>query len=139
MKTIGDIVKFWRKFGKICFRDWSDDTMARYLMFHVEHNCVFTVEDKGEIAGCAVVRQLNECDLEKPWIKNNPIGDSLFVEQMAVSDPKVLPVVLSLACARFPNFGKLKLWAKRRGKLIQLKPESLHKYYYKLYASRIHI
>ena len=111
----------------ICFGRWPDNILRPYLRYASDIGGLFLVGAGEALVGFGVVRRINEEDLCRLWIPQDPSGDTLDISEIICSDRKAVACLAYLFMSRFPDWRECKLWVTRHGKRKQLKPEMIER------------
>ena len=118
------------------YMNWNPEIMKQYLKFFSQCSALGIVRQKGEIIGVGLARILNHSNL-KMQVQDSyhlsNMGDTLFVDQICVTNKKAIPVLWAMMVERLGvreffagrRKGKLKVWKFERYNNRILKLESV--------------
>jgi hypothetical protein len=113
------ILAFCRKHGCPSLQEWPESILVEYLLFHFRNgNGVFVAD--GEVSGLAVGWQCSETNLEKHWQASDPSGTCFYFAQLAVTNREALKRIMYEFTIRVPHWSRLRLFARRHGKMTEL-------------------
>ena len=111
----------------ICFGRWPDNILRPYLRHISETGSLFIVGAGEDLVGLGVARRINEEDLCRHWIPQDPKGDTLDISDVICSERKAVETLVHLFTSRFPDWRECKVWVMRHGKRKKLKPEMIER------------
>ena len=126
----GDVIAFIRRHDKRghCFGRWPDNILEPYLRFCGETGSLYLVQKRGELVGLGIARRLNENDLDRRWIPQDPEGDSIEFTDVICAERGALETLVDEFASRNPDWEGCKLWATRHGKRKQVKQMVVSKF-----------
>ena len=121
---ISEIIEFIRNHDSrgLCFGGWRGDILGAYLRFHFHHKTLCLVEKDGQLAGLAVAVRMNEEDLGRHWVADNPRGDTLYLSDIVATDLEVAAACVEEMDLRMPGWADLKIYAERNGRRRRMHP-----------------
>jgi hypothetical protein len=98
------ILAFCRKHGCPSLQEWPESILVEYLLFHFRNgNGVFVAD--GEV---------------KHWQASDPSGTCFYFAQLAVTNREALKRIMYEFTIRVPHWSRLRLFARRHGKMTEL-------------------
>jgi len=120
--------------GRVCGR-WEVRDIKEWLTFHSRHDQLFLVDDPqrtslgaalmGYVEGLAIGWRCREQDLETHWFPGDPAGDCFYISQIVARRPLALLGLVALLEQRHRDWQELRLFARRRGKLVRLTAKTI--------------
>jgi hypothetical protein len=128
--------------GGLLHRDWTGDKLFKYLAFQWLNGCLFIAREGEEIAGVMIVwpdgaadvlRRQEAGELHFAWLAPRE-GDALMVADVIVSKNfstrQVMTRLVQMASARWPDWKMRRIFTHRRGKLVELAPRMLTRFFH---------
>jgi len=112
---------------KLCFAGWSENILEAWLRWHREHGNVYCVSNGGDIVTLAVGWKVFHSDLDdhvaRYWGPPRTDGDCFYVSDLISTDGRGLGAAVQEFTQRHPGWRKLKLYARRNGRVKRMSSE----------------
>lgn len=113
--------------GGRCFRGWDREAVRVYLRVNLAHGTCAWAQEFGKVTGLATGWPGNERDFRRAefvqapwrWMVPNWAGDSFYIDQLMATTPRAVVTFAGEFQHRWPEWRRWKLFAIRRGRLVQ--------------------